>query len=449
MQLRSDTIVAPGTVPGRSAIAVLRLSGADAHVLGRRVCARWPVEARSAVRTLVMDPETERPIDDAIVTRFDAPSSYTGEPIVEFSCHGGLSVVRDLMAVMVHLGARPADPGEFTQRAVLNGKMDLLQAEAIADLVDATTTTHRQIALAQLHGGLSALVQELREAMLDIEALLAYDVDFPEEDDGPVARVRIADAARHAADRITALVATVPLGEVARDGALVVLAGEPNTGKSSLFNALLGTERAIVTEIAGTTRDAIEARVDRPAWPIRLVDTAGLRETEDQLERLGIEVSERHIANAHLVLVCGETAEELDRALAHVRARTSAPAIRVATKADRHDTKPLDGADVHVSATTCTGLDRLLLLMDQQLGNTLGSVPIDGVLVTRARQQAGLEAARRELAEFVQVWEAADLPATIAAVHIRTAVTCLDALIGSVDIEDVLERVFRTFCVGK
>lgn len=448
MQLRSDTIVALSTAPGRSAIAVVRLSGPEAHRLGQRISSRWPDQARVATYAELSDPLGGQPIDQALVTRFDAPRSYTGEPLVEFACHGGVSVVHDLVATLVHLGARPADPGEFTQRAVLNGKMDLLQAEAVGDLVDAKTAAHRQVALAQLHGSLSALVTELRDAIVQVEALLAYDVDFPEEDDGPVPRRRIADAARVVEARLAGLIATAPLGDVARDGALVVLAGVPNAGKSSLFNALLGEERAIVTEVAGTTRDAIEARVERRPWPLRLVDTAGLRPTTDRIERLGIEASERHIGAAHLVIVCGEGDDDLAAAYAHVRERTGSPVVRVQTKGDQTSIRAV-GSDVKLSAMTREGLPDLLHLVDDELTRRLGAVPVDGAVITRARQRTALESAREELLAFIEVWELNHLPGAIAAIHVRSAAAALDELIGSVDVEDVLDRVFRTFCVGK
>jgi tRNA modification GTPase len=295
---------------------------------------------------------------------------------------------------------------------------------------------------------LSSLVHELRDAIVHVEALLAYDVDFPEEDDGPVPRRRISEAARVVEARLATLIATAPLGDVARDGAVVVLAGVPNAGKSSLFNALVGEERAIVTEVAGTTRDAIEARVERRPWPLRLVDTAGLRPTDDRLERLGIEVSERHIDAAHLVILCGETDDDLEAAHVHVRGRTMHPVLRVQTKGDR-STAPAATSEVKVSAQTREGLGQLLRLVDEHLALRLGVVPVDGAVITRARQRTALEKARAELLAFIDVWEANTLPGAIAAIHVQSAAAALDELIGTVDVEDVLDRVFRTFCVGK
>ena len=447
MQIRTDTIVAPSTAPGRGAIAVVRLSGSNAHQLARPLCRHWPDEARRVVHTTVVDPRSGRPLDDALVTRFDAPRSYTGEPMVEFAVHGGPTTTREVVATLLDQGARLAEPGEFTQRALLNGKLDLLQAEAIGDLVDAATPAHRAVALAQLHGSLSRLVQELRDGLVHVEALLAYDVDFPEEDDGPVPRARIRAAATAVLERLERLLATTRQGDAVRDGALVVIAGAPNAGKSSLFNALLGEERAIVTEIAGTTRDAIEVRLARRPWPLRLVDTAGLRDTTDRLERMGIEVSERHIGAAHVVLACGASDAEIADAEDVVqRLGGGAPRLRVLTKADTGATA---AHAIAVSAVTREGLDTLVRAIDEALDRSLGAVPDDGAVLMRARQRVALERAREELREFLAAWDAAALPATVAAVHVRAATGALDELIGVVDVEQVLDRVFRDFCVGK
>jgi tRNA modification GTPase len=253
---------------------------------------------------------------------------------VELCTHGGAAVPAAVLAALVRAGAREARPGEFTQRAVLNGKLDLVQAEAVGDLVDARSGAMRRAALAQLDGGLSRRVAALRDELVGLEALLAYDVDFPEEDDGPVPRGRVLAAAAALVAALDRLLATAPAGEAVREGATVVIAGPPNAGKSALFNALLGRARALVTSVPGTTRDAIEAVVDAGRWPLRLVDTAGLRETDDVVERLGIEVSERYLAEAELVLACGATDGELAHAVARVRALTAAPVLAVRTKAD-------------------------------------------------------------------------------------------------------------------
>ncbi|MBK8059562.1 MAG: tRNA uridine-5-carboxymethylaminomethyl(34) synthesis GTPase MnmE [Gemmatimonadetes bacterium] len=457
MLVRNDTIAALSTPAGRGAIAIVRLSGGDAHQVAAKLISPWPARAREVSRCVVRDERDDAIIDRALVTRFDAPRSYTGEPMVEVACHGGVAVSSAILEALSRLGIRSAEPGEFTQRAVLNGKLDLLQAEAVADLVDARTHAHRRAAIRQLEGGLTRTLRELRERMLHVEALLAYDIDFPEEDDGPIARETISAAAGEARAGVERLLTTVPLGEIARDGAVVVIAGPPNAGKSSLFNALIGETRAIVTDIPGTTRDAIEARVESGTWPLRLVDTAGLHETSDVVERLGIEVSERHIRDAHVVLVCGETPAALRTALRHVEALGTTPRVAVLTKADVlaanlvAEADELEGveATVAVSATMREGLDRLLSEVHSVLERYVGDLHPELPVVTRERHRTALRSAQDELDRFLSMWGTRAAPASVAAVHIRSATHALDELIGSVEVDDVLDRVFRSFCVGK
>lgn len=463
MLVRDDTIAALSTPAGRGAIAIVRISGGDAHQLAQRLIRPWPREARRVTLCTIHDETDDSVIDKALVTRFDPPHSFTGEGMVEIACHGGAAVSAAILESLSRLGARSAESGEFTQRAVLNGKLDLLQAEAIGDLVDARTHALRRAAVQQLTGSLTRVVSDLRERMLHVEALLAYDIDFPEEDDGPISHHTIARAVAEARTALERLLTTVPLGEIARDGALVVIAGAPNAGKSSLFNALLGETRSIVTEIAGTTRDAIEARVESERWPLRLVDTAGLRDTNDVVERLGIEVSERHARNAHLILACAESPEALGAVVTHLERLGTAPRIGVLTKCDlrpdrssdearrARDHDAMDGVEaiVRVSAETREGLDRLLSELQVVLERYVGDANPENPIVTRARHRQALELAAAELDAFTRMWESGAAPAAVCAVHIRTATHHLDELIGAVDIEDVLARVFASFCVGK
>ena len=369
---------------------------------------------------------------------FPAPRSYSGEDVVEISTHGGLVVPATAVAAFVAAGARPAEPGEFTRRAVLNGKMDLLQAEATADLIDAGSPAQRRRALHQLERGLSGRLDALRQEVLDLEGLIAYDIDFPEEDEGPVSPARVERAWRLARDRVARLLATAPEGERLREGALLVIAGRPNAGKSSLFNALLGTERAIVTEIPGTTRDAIEAHAVIEGFPFRLVDTAGLRDSNERVEQLGIEVSRKYLAAADLVLFCEEAD---DPARNTFLTQVQAPVVVARTKVD------LSGGE-GVSVVTGAGLDTLRQrLAEVAFGQLLALGDVEPV-VTRARHRAALE---RALAELDAFWTArgAGVDAAAAATHLRASVAALDDLIGVVTPDDVLDRVFATFCVGK
>src|SRR6266853_3605606 len=344
----SDPIAAIATPPGRAALAIIRLSGDGAFTIAGRVIAGFQSDHPRQATLATFHDTDGQPIDRGVYTVYPGPRSYTGEDLVELSCHGGLLTPSRLLAALHAAGARPAAPGEFTRRAVLNGRMDLLQAEATADLIDAGSPAQRRRALQQLERGLSDRLAALRRDILELEALIAYDIDFPEEDEGPVNETTVRGAWAVVRDRVADLLKTAPEGERLSEGALLVIAGRPNAGKSSLFNALLGTERAIVTEIPGTTRDAIEAHAVLEGFPFRLVDTAGLRDADERIERLGIEVSKKYLAAADLVLFCEESE---DASRAPFLAEVSAPVVVVRTKADV--------TGVGVSAVTGQGMAEL------------------------------------------------------------------------------------------
>src|SRR6476661_1481213 len=328
----SDPIAALATPPGRSALAVVRLSGTGAFSLANRIIRGFtPDPPRRANLATFSSPDGEL-IDRGIYVAFPGPHSYTGEDLVELTCHGGLQVPGRLLAALYAAGARPAAPGEFTRRAVLNGKLDLVQAEAVGDLIDATAPAQAHAALRQLDGSLSRRLADLRQSLVEAEGLLAYDIDFPGEDDGPVPPARVAAQLEDIAGRVERLLDTAPAAERLREGALLVLAGRPNAGKSSLFNALLGSDRALVTEIPGTTRDAVEAHSDFLGWPVRLADTAGIWDAPNPIDRLGVGVSRRYLASADLVLLCVETGRAPGPDESAVGA--DRPTLLVRTKAD-------------------------------------------------------------------------------------------------------------------
>ena len=441
----SDPIVALATPPGRSAVALIRLSGRGAFDVAARALRPFhPDPPRTVRRVQVVHPATGAPVDDALAACFRAPRSYTGEDLVELSTHGGLLVPAAAVAALMAAGARPARPGEFTRRALLNGKLDLLQAEATADLIDAGSPAQARRALHQLDRGLSTRLGELRTEVLELEALIAYEIDFPEEDEGPVTPERVERAWRAARDRIARLLDTAPEGERLREGALLVIAGRPNAGKSSLFNALLGTERAIVTEVPGTTRDAVEAHAVLEGFPFRLVDTAGLRESDDRVERLGIEVSRKYLAAADLVLFCRDAGCEMrDTESQEFLASCRAPVVEVMTKIDLTD-RPTGG----VSVVTGQGLAELRRkLAEVAFGRLVALGDVEPV-VTRARHRGALERALAEVEAFHSA-RGSGVDAAAAATHLRAAVGALDDLIGVVTPDDVLDRVFASFCVGK
>ena len=447
-----DTIVAIATPPGRGAIALVRVSGPDATRIARRVVTNFETDGSRVVRLASIRHPTEGTlIDQGLVTLFLGPRSYTGEDLVEISVHGGAIVPALVLDALIAAGARQALPGEFTRRAVGNGRMDLLQAEAVADLVDARSRMAHRVAIRQLDGGLSHRTAELRDAVLGLEALIAYDIDFPEEDQGLVDRARVTGGVTRTISALDGLLGTGDTGEMLREGALVVIGGAPNAGKSSLFNALVGRQRAIVTDMPGTTRDAIEVLIEIRGWPVRLVDTAGLRDSTDVVERLGIEISERYLADADVVLLCAETGEELMALSRRAHDLTSAPHLAIRTKSDLRETSPAADREpfLSISALTGSGVDQLTEKVSTLLGERFGAATADIPLLTRERHRQAVNAARTELIAFREAWASKHLPSSVAAIHLREAAHHLAELIGSLDVEDVLGRVFSTFCVGK
>jgi tRNA modification GTPase len=459
MSVEVDTIAAVATAPGAGALAIVRLSGAASHRILRTLAPGLDALPAPRVATLLelRDPTDGEPLDRAVVTVYEAPASFTGEDAVEISCHGGWLVPALVLEACVAAGARRAEPGEFTRRAYLNGKLDLVQAEAVADLTEARSAAAHRAALGQLERGLSGRVSALRRELVRLEALLAHHLDFPEEDDAPVPLTDVVEGARQVAGSMDALLVTAPEGELLREGAVAVLAGRPNVGKSSLFNALLGDERAIVTEVPGTTRDALEANVQLGGYPFRLVDTAGLRDSDDRVERLGVEVARRHLGRAQIVILCveagGTGAEE--RAFAEELGRV--PVVLVATKSDLRGASAAANADslrelcvdvVSVSAVTGQGLDALRSLLPRLVYAGLVGLESDVPVLTRRRHARALRAARDEVDAFGAAL-ADGVPAEIAATHLRAAESALEELLGVISVEDVLDAVFAEFCIGK
>ncbi len=452
-----DTIAAVSTAPGRGGVALIRISGDRAPEIAAKLGVDG-IEARESKLAIVKD-ASGRPLDRVLATRFEAPASFTGEHVVELSCHGGALVPALLLDAACAAGARVAEPGEFTKRAYLNGKLDLIQAEATLDLIDSTSLAHHQSAMAQLRGVLSERVERLRRVLLDLQAALSYDIDFPEEDDGPVPPDRILSLVRRVENELDELLATAPEGERLRNGVLTVIAGAPNVGKSSLFNELQGFQRAIVTEVAGTTRDAIEVDIAIDGYPFRLVDTAGIRTDAEPIEKMGIEIARGFLNRADLVLLCieaGAAASPADQELIREAAGLGVTVCVVSTKADldRADTNPFEGwsgapsmALIRTSTVTGQGMSELreALVEASFAGLRAAGEP---ALVTRARQVRALEAARAETRQFRSGFSDG-YPAEVASTHIQTAVVTLEELIGATDVEDVLETIFKSFCVGK
>ncbi len=449
-----DTIVAQATPPGLGATALIRLSGPHAQEIASALMGNdggamrtWP-ERRSRLCVL-RRPGSDEVLDRALVTLFRGPRSYTGEDLVEVSTHGGVSIPVSVVDACVALGSRKARAGEFTQRAYLNGKLDLTQAEAVADLVAASSPKARSIALHQLERGLGERIAALRGEVIGLSAVLVQHIDFPEEDDAPVSIETIVSRAGRVAGGIDRLLATAPAGELLRHGAVTVLAGRPNSGKSSLFNALIGTERAIVTEEEGTTRDAIEAVVSIDGFPFRLVDTAGLRDSAKRVERLGIEIAHRYLAGADVVIFCRETgcARSVDET-SFLRS-VACPVVKVRTKWDlAAEHTAVENGEVPVSVVSGQGLSEMKEILRDLVFHGIvegrGEVPV----VTRRRQADLLMEAGREVGEFGKAL-ARRIPPEVASAHLKAAESALEEILGVVAAADVLDRVFSDFCIGK
>jgi tRNA modification GTPase len=469
-----DTIVSMSTAEGLGAIAMVRLSGPRAADV---LCALTPGTTVPAPRRATLrgirDPDGGEKLDSVLVTRFVAPESFTGEDMVEISCHGGWLTPALVVDACERAGARKAEPGEFTRRAYLHGRIDLVQAEAIADLIEARSGALRRAALQQLDRGLSERVADLRARLIGVEALLAHHVDFPEEDDAPVPIERVMSEAALLCEDLEAMVRTAPEGELLREGALAVLAGRPNAGKSSLYNALVGEERAIVTEEPGTTRDALLASVQLGGFPFRLVDTAGLRPSTERIERLGIEVAHRYLGKADVVLYCVSAEEGLHPAdRSFLAEMTGTPVVLVETKNDLEQEGRTDGARgdrahgvgdsaeatkddalpvaarVRLSAYDGTGLDELRNVLTEVAYSALLGLGSEVPVLTRRRHARSLRAALDEIRAFGEGL-GEGLPAEVVSTHLRTAESALEDLIGLVCTDDVLDVVFREFCIGK
>ncbi|HSM05425.1 MAG TPA: tRNA uridine-5-carboxymethylaminomethyl(34) synthesis GTPase MnmE [Longimicrobiales bacterium] len=468
MPVGPDTIAALATPPGAGAVAVIRISGPGAADVLRAVAPDLPGDAggvglpddlvRRVRRARILDPETGDFLDDVLVVAFRAPSSYTGEDVVEISGHGGALAPALVLDAVLRGGARGAEPGEFTRRAYLNGKMDLVQAEAVLDLVEGRSRALHRAAVHQLEGGLSERIAELRTSLVELEARLAHHLDFPEEDEPPTPVSVIADGAAALGGRLLALSRTAPEGILLRKGALLVLAGSPNAGKSSLFNALAGEERVLVTDVPGTTRDAVELEVSLGGYPFRMVDTAGLRSTDELVERLGIEVAGRYLEAADVVLFCIEAGREPTPEERGFMQGLECPCVRIRTKADLVPSassrgggghaSPTEADEVRVSVRTGEGLsalrDRLAGLVFGGLVATEASAPI----LTRERQARAVRLAAAEVEAF-GLGLRAGIPPEVASAHLKTAAGALEEVVGVVTEDDVLDRVFRSFCIGK
>jgi tRNA modification GTPase len=446
-----DTIAAISSPPGRGGLGIVRLSGADARAIAERILRfRHVVQWRAWACQLaeLLDQESHA-VDEVVVTYFAEPRSYTGEDVVEISCHGSPVVLRHALAQAIAAGARLAEPGEFTLRAYLRGRIDLPQAEAVRDLIEATTLYQARIAAQQAGGSVSRRIAPLKEQLLELIALLEAGIDFAEDDISVAPPAEILRRLDPLHDSIARLAASFAFGGLVRSGLTLAIVGRPNVGKSSLFNRLLEQDRAIVTDIPGTTRDVVSEVAAIHGIPVKLFDTAGIRKGEGLIETLGIERSYQAIADADLTLVVVDLSAPLaaqDRELiAH--ARRQGRSILVGNKSDLPHHAETDEKLIEVSALTGTGIDALREAIFHAVA------PLDGAeqetgFITSLRHERLL---RESLAALDKARTAVDqnIPHEMLLLDLYAALRPIDAITGATTADDILNRIFSTFCIGK
>lgn len=451
-----DTIAAPATAAG-GAIAVIRISGPEAFSICDRIFRGREPLAAGAPRTVRYGriADGNRTVDDVLVTPFRAPHSYTGEDSVEISCHGSPYIVSEILRLLTHAGARMAEPGEFTIRAFLAGKMDLAQAEAVADLIASSSRAAHTMATTQMRGGFSDSLHALRDRLLQLTSLLELELDFSEEDVEFADRTQLRSTMEEIRFRLDTLRHSFALGNALKRGVTVAIVGEPNVGKSTLLNRLLGEERAMVSDIAGTTRDAIEETTDIDGVLFRFIDTAGLRDTGDRLERMGIERTLAAAERAQIVLhLTDATAAGTESgANAQTNAVAGIPPLRpgqqlieVVNKVDTAPGFEPEPGVIGISAREGTGLDRLRTALRQAVDTN--ALYHGDPVISSARHYAALSAAYAALGRAQEALSQG-LPADLLSEDIREALHHLGTITGEITTDEVLGNIFSKFCIGK
>lgn len=462
-----DTITALATPPGIGGIAVIRVSGKDALTISAEIFSKPDIlstsESHRAHVGEIIEADGE-PIDEVVATIFKGPHSYTGEDVVEFSCHGGVFVARNVLKRIIEAGARMAEPGEFTKRAFLNGRIDLAQAEAVADIIHSESERALTASVRQLEGELSGRIVKMRDNIVQILSMLELELDFVEDGYVFAQTGEVEKLLTSSIDELEFFMGTYSTGRVYREGIKTVLAGAPNVGKSSLLNTLLGTNRAIVTEIPGTTRDTIEEGILLDGILYRLVDTAGVRDSADKVEQIGVERTKKEIFEADIILLVLDSTREISTEdsemiefCKHSSTKSNASTIYIFNKTDSASEKAVNsyknqlvmGTErVAVSALTGEGIRELIEKLRNSAISEKSRNPHSSIVVTNARHfsaltravdalKKGLESARNRLSgEFV-------------AVDIRIGLDCLGEITGSVTTEDILNSIFSRFCIGK
>ena len=480
-----DTIYAPATVPGTGAISVIRVSGPEALTIADKVirCRKGTISDASGytIKFGTIHTADDAVLDEVLVSIFRAPHSYTGENSVEISCHASSYIVSSVMELLFGAGARAAEPGEFTQRAFLNGKMDLAQAEAVADVIASQNAAAHRIAFKQMKGGFSSELKGMRSELLELVSLMELELDFSEEEVEFADRSRLNELLAALIAHISRLIDSFKLGNAIKNGVPVAIAGATNTGKSTLLNALLGEDRAIVSDIHGTTRDTIEETLNIDGVLFRFIDTAGLRETDEVVEKIGIERTFKKISEASIVLGMIDLTRDFDSTCETVREIIekvdfdSQKLIVLLNKIDICDvnknvstlnfivssldnkgltsamtdeskTCDADVPIIGISAKTGSGINNLRSILAASQRDLLADS--DTTLVTNQRHVQALTDARTSLLR-VQEGLALNLPTDLASQDIREAIYHLGSIVGEISADEVLGNIFKNFCIGK
>ncbi len=451
-----STIVAPATPLGRSGIGVIRLSGADSLAIVRKLTKdeNFSPKPRFAYLKKIFDLETKEVLDETLITYFKSPQSFTGEDVIEISCHGSPVILRQIIDFCLKLDARMADAGEFSLRALANGQMNLSQAEAIRDLIDAQSVASARQSIRQLRGELSNELQPLKDELLNVIVVLESTLEFVEDDLPDFESEKINKKLTEIAENLDKMALTFQAGKLLREGIKVALVGRPNVGKSSLFNALLGQDRAIVTDIAGTTRDQLHEKLVIENIPVSLIDTAGLRETSDTVEIIGVERSKRTMADADLVIVLLDGSESLTVEDQEILKMTNDfNQIIVINKIDlsinneiKSQISSLKSQIIKVSAKTGAGLDKLQKAIIEPFHPP--EAENSGFLISDARHYDLLLRSKSEIESSINLLEQ-KMSEEIVLIGLHNAIRYLGQITGETTTEDVLTRIFSTFCIGK
>jgi len=456
-----DTIVAPATPPGRGAVAIVRLSGPKAIEIARKLWHPRHKSARIIARRLhlgeISDPQTGKIVDRAMCVLMPGPQSLTGENIAELHCHGGAYLVRKIVTLAAAEGARIAQPGEFSRRAFLNGRIDLTEAEAIADLIEARDAGALNQSVVHLVGALAARVKSLRQQVISIRAHLEAEIDFSEEEIDLPSREAIAAELLALNDNVSALHQSFARGRIIREGARAAIIGKPNVGKSSILNLLLGVERAIVTGIPGTTRDLIEESVDLGPYSLVLIDTAGIRDSSEEVEQIGIERARATAEHADLLIAVFDSSRSLDSEdIAIIRLAQGRKGIGLLNKHDlaqRISVGDLRGQGLtlpvlNFCAISGDGLNQCREALVGEIEEMAGGPVIDEVVISRERHRNALGCALEALGAALDGLRRR-MPPEIVAVDIALVAESLGSITGEVSTEDVLDAIFCEFCIGK